>query len=126
MRKIPIKKPQLKSVCVIVYAEFLTNAVTFKASYVISAFGSGLTDPEVREAMEPLEFNSYGLPVVNDSDMSTSVPGVFIGGDLAGLANTTVESVNDGKTAAWSIHKFIQGLTVYHLIVDKFQLNSYF
>ena len=40
--------------------------------------------------------------------MSTSEPGVFSGGDLAGVANTTVESVNDGKTASWYIHKYIQ------------------
>lgn len=40
--------------------------------------------------------------------MSTSVSGVFCGGDLAGVAQTTVESVNDGKTASWYIHKYIQ------------------
>ena len=39
-----------------------------------------------------------------------------MGGDLAGVANTTVESVNDGKTAAMSIHKYIQG---------KYILRSY-
>ena len=27
---------------------------------------------------------------------------------MAGVAQTTVESVNDGKTASWSIHKYIQ------------------
>lgn len=33
---------------------------------------------------------------------------MFCGGDLAGAANTTVESVNDGKTAAWFIHSYLQ------------------
>ena len=80
-----------------------------QANYVISAFGSGLSDPDVKSAMSPLTFDKYGLPEVNDKDMSTNVPGVFIGGDLAGLANTTVESVNDGKTAALSIHRYLQG-----------------
>jgi dihydropyrimidine dehydrogenase (NADP+) len=39
---------------------------------------------------------------------------LFGGGDVAGNG-TTVEAVNDGKTASWNIHKFIQeshGLTV--------------
>ena len=40
--------------------------------------------------------------------MATSEPGIFAGGDLAGVSNTTVESVNDGKTASWYIHKYIQ------------------
>ncbi len=33
---------------------------------------------------------------------------MFCGGDLAGTAETAVEAVNDGKVAAWSIHKFLQ------------------
>ena len=40
--------------------------------------------------------------------METSVPGVFCGGDFAGVANTTVESVNDGKTASWHMHVYLQ------------------
>ncbi|CAF4808991.1 unnamed protein product, partial [Rotaria magnacalcarata] len=34
--------------------------------------------------------------------------GVFCGGDIAKVASTTVECVNDGKTAAWHIHRYIQ------------------
>jgi len=40
--------------------------------------------------------------------MSSSEPGVFCGGDIAGVANTTVESVNDGKQASWHLHKYLQ------------------
>ena len=29
---------------------------------------------------------------------------------MAGVANTTVESVNDGKQAAWFIHQYLQVL----------------
>ncbi len=43
--------------------------------------------------------------------MQTSDPDIFCGGDFAGLAETTVESVNDGKIAAWFMHKRIQ---VFH------------
>ncbi|EDW65449.1 dihydropyrimidine dehydrogenase [NADP(+)] [Drosophila virilis] len=85
------------------------QTVRLKANFVISAFGSGLQDPDVKDALSPLLFRS-GLPVVDRQTMQSSVPQVFIGGDLAGVANTTVESVNDGKVAAWSIHCQLQGL----------------
>ncbi|KJH46084.1 4Fe-4S binding domain protein [Dictyocaulus viviparus] len=84
--------------------------ITLKTDYVISAFGSTLLDPDVVSAMFPLKMNKWGIPEVDTTTQSTSEPWVFAGGDLAGVAETTVESVNDGKVAAWSIHKHIQSL----------------
>ncbi|XP_069823822.1 dihydropyrimidine dehydrogenase [NADP(+)] isoform X4 [Dendropsophus ebraccatus] len=86
------------------------QVVQLKADVIISAFGSVLSDPAVIQAMRPVRFNRWGLPDINSETMETSEPGVFAGGDLAGLANTTVESVNDGKQASWYIHRYIQGL----------------
>lgn len=54
--------------------------------------------------MKPLKLNSRNLPVIDSSTMQTSHPAVWAGGDFAGIAETTVESVNDGKIAAWYIH----------------------
>lgn len=82
--------------------------VRLKADVVISAFGSVLNDPKVIEALSPIKFNRWGLPEVNSETMQTSEPWVFAGGDVVGMANTTVESVNDGKQASWYIHKYIQ------------------
>ena len=62
----------------------------------------------VKSALYPLKLNKVGLPEVHSKTMSTSVKGVFCGGDIAGIAETTVEAVNDGKTAAWHMHKYIQ------------------
>lgn len=62
----------------------------------------------VTRAMTPIKMNRWNLPEVDETTMMTTVSGVFCGGDLAGVAQTTVESVNDGKTAAWYIHKYIQ------------------
>ncbi|XP_016140272.1 dihydropyrimidine dehydrogenase [NADP(+)] isoform X4 [Sinocyclocheilus grahami] len=84
--------------------------VHLKADFIISAFGSMLNDPEVKKALEPVKLNGWGTPEVNSETMQTSEPWVFAGGDIAGLANTTVESVNDGKQASWHIHKYIQSL----------------
>ena len=58
--------------------------------------------------MEPIKFNKWSLPEVNEETMQTSEPWVFCGGDLAGVAQTTVESVNDGKQASWHLHKYLQ------------------
>lgn len=59
--------------------------------------------------MFSVHFNRSGLPAINSTTMqSISNPAVFCGGDLAGCAETTVESVNDGKTAAWYMHCFLQ------------------
>ncbi|KAG9276514.1 dihydropyrimidine dehydrogenase a, tandem duplicate 1 [Astyanax mexicanus] len=81
-----------------------------KADFIISAFGSVLSDPKVKEAMAPIRLNRWGLPELNPESMQCSEPWVFAGGDVAGLANTTVESVNDGKQASWHIHKYLQAI----------------
>ncbi|GAB6026611.1 hypothetical protein CHUAL_013019 [Chamberlinius hualienensis] len=79
-----------------------------KANYVISAFGSSLLDENVRLALDPLKITEDGLPYVDSLTMQSSEPWVFCGGDIAGVAETTVESVNDGKIAAWGIHRYLQ------------------
>ena len=46
--------------------------------------------------------------MLNLETMVTSEPDVFVGGDLGGVANISVESVNDGKQAAWYMHQYLQ------------------
>lgn len=79
-----------------------------KADYIISAFGSELNDSAVLAALTPLEFNRWGLPDVDAASQQCSEPDVFAGGDIAGVAKTTVESANDGKVASWGMHKYMQ------------------
>ncbi len=64
----------------------------------------------VIEAMAPIRLNRWGLPELDPESMQTSEPWVFAGGDVAGLANTTVEAVNDGKQASWHMHRYLQVL----------------
>nr|CAD7201866.1 unnamed protein product [Timema douglasi] len=91
------------------------QTIKLKANFLISAFGSGLFSEDVKAALSPIKMNRWGLPDVDPITMQSSEIGVFCGGDLAGTSDTTVESVNDGKTAAWYIHKYLQeqlGLSV--------------
>ena len=62
----------------------------------------------VIKALEPICLNKWMLPEVDPEMMVSSEPNVFVGGDLGGSANTTVESVNDGKQAAWFMHQYLQ------------------
>eukprot|EP00039_Didymoeca_costata_P011338 m.158470 g.158470 ORF g.158470 m.158470 type:complete len:1082 (-) comp15137_c0_seq4:107-3352(-) len=105
-----------------------------KADFLISAFGSELNDCEVVEALQPLQFNTWGLPDVDSSTQASSEPDVFLGGDVAGSAHTTVESANDGKIAAWSMHKYLQEqagapvegppqLPAFYTAIDKVDLS---
>ncbi|XP_005797190.1 dihydropyrimidine dehydrogenase [NADP(+)] [Xiphophorus maculatus] len=84
--------------------------IRLKADYIISAFGSMLNDQQVTAAMAPVKLTRWGTPEINMETMQTSEPWVFAGGDVAGMANTTVESVNDGKQASWHIHRYMQSL----------------
>uniref|UniRef100_A0A0K0DYG4 Dihydropyrimidine dehydrogenase [NADP(+)] n=1 Tax=Strongyloides stercoralis TaxID=6248 RepID=A0A0K0DYG4_STRER len=84
------------------------QVLTLKADIVISAFGSTLIDKDVIEALSPIKLNKWGTPEVDYKTQSTSEPWVYVGGDFGGIAETTVESVNDGKVAAWNIHKYLQ------------------
>jgi len=83
---------------------------TLKCNFVISAFGSGLYSAKIKDALKPLKLNRWGTPDVSEGSMTTSLPWVFCGGDLAGVAETAVEAVNDGKIAAWAMHKYLQDL----------------
>jgi len=88
-----------------------------KCDFVISAFGSGLYSSGIKDAMKPLVMNRWGTPEVDTLKMTTSQPWVFCGGDLAGVAETAVEAVNDGKIAAWSMHRYLQGL--HNIQIDE-------
>lgn len=82
----------------------------------------------VIEAMAPIRLNRWGLPELDPESMQTSEPWVFAGGDVAGLANTTVEAVNDGKQASWHMHRYLQVLFFLAFFVEsgifKYHLSS--
>lgn len=84
------------------------QVIQIKANFVISAFGSRLYDRKVIDALKPLKLNKNGYLEVNSETMESSESGVFVGGDIAGFSETTVEAVNDGKTAAWYMHCYVQ------------------
>jgi dihydropyrimidine dehydrogenase (NADP+) len=63
------------------------QVIRLKVDFIISAFGSELGFGEISEAMSPVTFHKWGSPIVDPETMATSEPGVFCGGDIAGVAN---------------------------------------
>ncbi|KAH7827898.1 dihydropyrimidine dehydrogenase (NAD+) [Monocercomonoides exilis] len=77
-----------------------------KFDHVISAFGSliGTHADPIYEKLVP------GRKIeVNEETMASNTEGVFAGGDCVG-SGTIVEAVNDGKVAAWGIHRYLAKL----------------
>eukprot|EP00056_Hartaetosiga_gracilis_P022406 m.30195 g.30195 ORF g.30195 m.30195 type:complete len:994 (+) comp9622_c0_seq1:165-3146(+) len=81
--------------------------IRIKCDFVISSFGSQ-AHPDLISAIAPVELNKWNEIDVNDFGQ-TNDPRVFSGGDIVG-AGTQVEASNDGKAAAWGIHKLLQNL----------------
>ena len=79
----------------------------------------------VIKALEPVRLNKWSLPEVDLKTMVTSEPDIFVGGDLGGVANTTVESVNDGKQAAWYMHQYFRYLFALATHVKHFLRNPW-
>lgn len=79
-----------------------------KCDFIISAFGSCVSDERVKNALEPLKLNKWGYADVDTMTLqSKTAPYIFCGGDLVGNG-LTVEASNDGKHASWFLHRYIQ------------------
>jgi NADPH-dependent glutamate synthase beta subunit-like oxidoreductase len=56
-----------------------------------------------------IEFDKWGLPVLNEKSLQSSLPNVFFGGDAAFGPKNIIWAVAHAHDAAISIHKFCQG-----------------
>ena len=75
---------------------------------VIIAVGTS-ANPLLSRVTKGLETNKWGCLVVDDN-MKTSLDGVYAGGDAVKGAATVIYAMGTGKTAAQSIHEYIQSL----------------
>jgi len=84
------------------------SLVRVSCDIIVCAFGSSLTNQTLVQSMQPLTFNpKNNLAIVDPETMQSDTPWLFAGGDLVG-STTTVQAANDGKQAAWYIHKYLQ------------------
>lgn len=73
---------------------------------VIMSLGTS-PNPLIRSTTEGLETNSRGC-LVADAKMATTKEGVFAGGDAVTGAATVILAMGAGKTAAQSIHEYLE------------------
>lgn len=60
-------------------------------------------DPELKR----LVLSKWGTPDANPQTLQTSIPYLFVGGDLCRGPQTVIQAIADGRTAANSIHQYL-------------------
>ena len=73
---------------------------------VVMSIGTS-PNPLLRKTTSGMEANKHGCLIVND-DMKTTKDGVSAGGDAVTGAATVILAMGAGKTAAESIHEYLQ------------------
>jgi len=70
-----------------------------------------------------LERTPSGFVKADGKTMSTNIPGVYVGGDVAFGARTAIEGIADARRAARAIHKFLSGQKVEDEEAEKPRLT---
>ena len=78
---------------------------------VIVAIGNG-PNPILQHTTQDLAFNRWGNIIVDESDLSTSIPGVFAGGDIVTGTATVIQAMGAGRHAAQSINTYLKTQTI--------------
>lgn len=85
-------------------SEFVLDVET-----VIEAVGQA-PNPIIQATTPGLETSKRSTVVVNETQQ-TNRPGIFAGGDLTRGGATVILAMRDGKTAAATIHQYLQNHT---------------
>lgn len=83
--------------------------VFFEADDVLVAIGQENSFPWIERDLG-LEFDKWGMPVIDPQTFASTVPNVFFGGDAALGPKNVITAVAHGHQAAVSIDLFCQGL----------------
>ncbi|NLT35116.1 MAG: NADPH-dependent glutamate synthase [Gaiellales bacterium] len=83
----------------------------FELACDVAVVALGTTANPLLTAAEPdLKLDKWGN-ILADENQSTSIPGVFAGGDIVRGGATVILAMGDGKCAAQSISEFLKGKT---------------
>jgi NADPH-dependent glutamate synthase beta subunit-like oxidoreductase len=78
----------------------------FECDSIILAIGQQADTGFIKPA-DGIELNRNGLIRIDPDDLSTTAPGVYAGGDVAYGPRILIEAVENGKTAARAIHRYL-------------------
>lgn len=73
---------------------------------VVEALGQKVSK-EIKSALTGVEFTKRGLVKVSETSFSTTVKGVYAGGDIINGGDTIVRAIGDGVRASEEIDKFL-------------------
>ena len=109
----------------------VAETVFIPADDVILAIGQENAFPWIERNLG-IEFDKWGMPVVNEVTFQSTLPKVFFGGDAAFGPKNIIWAVAQGHQAAISIHHHCQGIPVtdrpkdgMNLITQKMGLSEW-
>jgi formate dehydrogenase major subunit len=81
----------------------------YEADLAIISIGqfSDLTFLQQDPDLKDLVLSKWGTPDADPSTLQTSIPDLFVGGDLFRGPQTVIQAIADGRTAANSIHQYL-------------------
>lgn len=97
--------------------------VLMECDEVLVAIGQENSFPWIEKDIG-LEFNKWGLPVLNETTFQSTLPNVFFGGDSAFGPKNIITAVGHGHEAAVSIDLFCQGRNLGDRLPPTFNLVS--
>ena len=97
------------------------DTVFLPADDVILAIGQENAFPWIERELG-IEFDKWGMPVVDETTFMCSRPGLFFGGDAAWGPKNIIWAVEHGHQAAISIHNFCSGVAVTERLAPGMKL----
>lgn len=84
-----------------------SEVITVDADNVIFAIGQSVVWEDLLSG-EKIEFHHGNYPVADALTYQTSVPDIFVGGDVYSGPKFAIDAIEAGKNAAVSLHRFVQ------------------
>ncbi|HBG86052.1 MAG TPA: dihydropyrimidine dehydrogenase, partial [Marinilabiliaceae bacterium] len=84
-------------------SEYIMDADTVVVSVGVSP------NPLIPQSLPDLKVSRWGTLEVNQETLQTSIPDIFAGGDIVRGGATVILAMGDGRKAAASMHKYLQG-----------------
>jgi ferredoxin len=101
----------------------VVDTVVLACTDVILAIGQENAFPWIERDLG-MELGEWDVPVVDETTMESTLPGVFFGGDSAWGPKNIIWAVAHGHQAAISIHNHCQGIALTDRLPDGMNLVS--
>ncbi len=86
------------------------SAFRIKIDVLILAIGQVPDYSLIKTAQDKFKCDKWGNITFDDLTLETSIPGVFIGGDVLGGKGVAITAISNGYEAAISIDRYLKGL----------------